>query len=154
MYDFHGFDELKEGQRLKVKGTPGADGKSFTALEVAMKEQKDQAEVEGLVQSVDGSAGVLRVANMNFDITEGTVIKDMAKMEITLSDLKEGDVVKVKGQFSQDSRFVTSKVKMKESMGFNIEEIQGNIESVDAAAHTLDVFGVTVLITEKTSIEL
>ena len=154
MYDFHGFDELKVGQRLKVKGSPGADGTSFTALEIAMKAQKDQAEIEGQVQKVEDAARVLRVANINFDIPDGTVIKDVMKMEIGLSDLKEGDVVKVKGQYSPSSRFVTEKVKMKESMGFNIEEIQGDIQSIDAGMHTLEMVGMTVRITEKTSIEL
>jgi len=132
MYDYHGFDELKVGQRLKVKGTPGPDGGTFSALEIAAKEQKDQSEIEGLIQRVDCAGRTLRVVNMNFDIPAGTVIKDVTKMEIGLENLKEGDVVKVKGRYDPNTSFVTEKVKMKESMGFNIEELQGNIDAIDA----------------------
>jgi len=153
MYDFHGFNELTVGQRLKVKGTPGPDGASFSALEIAAKEQKDQAEVEGLVQAIDSAARMLRVVNMDFDIPVGTVIKDVSKMEIDLDRLKEGDVVKVKGHYDPSTSFVTEKVKVKESMGFNIEELQGNIDAIDPDSHTIDMIGVKVIVTEKTSIE-
>ena len=153
MYDFHGFEELKVGQRLKVKGTPGSDGGTFAALEIAAKEQKDQAEIEGLVQSVDSAGRTLRVVNMSFDIPAGTVIKDVSKMEIELGNIKEGDVVKVKGHYDPSTRFVTEKVKMKESMGFNIEELQGNIDAIDPDSHTIEMIGVKVIVTEKTSIE-
>ena len=152
MYDYHGFEELKVGQRLKVKGTPGSDGGTFSALEIAAKEQKDQAEIEGLVQNVDCAGRTLRVVNMDFAVPPGTVIKDVSKREIDLENLSEGDVVKVKGQYG--TSFITAKVKMKESMGFHIEELQGNIDSIDAAAHTIEMVGMKVIVTEKTSIEL
>ena len=152
MYDFHGFEELKVGQRLKVKGTPGAEGGSFNALEIAAKENKDQAEIEGLIQNVDCAGRTLRVVNIDFDVPQGTVIKDVSKREIDLENLKEGDVVKVKGHY--DSGFVTEKVKMKESMGFNIEEIQGSVDSIDPESRTLEMIGIKVVLTEKTSIEL
>lgn len=153
MYDYRGFGELKVGQRLKVKGTPAADGKSFTALEIALKEQKDQAEIEGLVQGVDPSTSTLRIANMDIVIPTDAVVKNTSKMEIDLGDLREGDVVKVKGPYHASSKFVPEKVKMKESMGFNIEELQGTIDQVDEATHTFAMIGVQVVVTEKTSIE-
>ena len=154
MYDYHGFEELKVGQRLKVKGTPGSDSGSFSALEIAAKEQKDQAEIEGLVQRVDCDGRTLRVLNMDFEVPHGTVIKDVSKREIDLENLNEGDVVKVKGQYGPNTSFVTEKVKMKESMGFNIEELQGNIDAIDADSHTIHMVGMKVIVTEKTSIEL
>ena len=154
MYDFRGFDELKLGQRLKVKGTPNADGSTFTALEIAAKEHKDISEVEGLVQAVDASGGRLRLVNRNFSVPDSAVIKDTMKTEIGLDGLKEGDVVKVKGAYEPGSPFLASKVKMKESMGFNIEEMQGCIDSIDIDSHRFEMIGVTILVTEKTSIEL
>ncbi len=154
MYDFRGFDELKVGQRLKVKGTPSADGSTFTALEIAAKEHKDIAEIEGLVQAVDVSSGVLRLVNKDFSIPGNAVIKDTMKNEIGLDGLKEGDVVKVKGTYEPGTPFSASKVKMKESMGFNIEEMQGCIDSLDADGHRFEMIGVTVVVTEKTAIEL
>ena len=152
MYDYHGFEELKVGQRLKVKGTPGSEAGTFCALEVAAKEQKDQAEIEGVVQSVDYAGRTLRVVNMTFDIPQGTVIKDVSKREIDFENLSEGDVVKVKGRYN--TNFLTEKVKMKESMGFNIEELQGNIDSINADSHMIEMMGVKVIFSEKTSIEL
>ena len=152
MYQFRGFDELKVGQRVKVKGTPG-DGGTFTSLEIAVKESKDQAEVEGLVQQVDPQSHKLRIANMDLSIPEDAVVKNEAKAEIGLGDLKPGDVVKVKGTYAPGPGFVPEKVKMKESMGFHIEELQGSIDAIDAGAHSFQMIGVTVLVTEKTSIE-
>ncbi len=60
----------------------------------------------------------------------------------------------MKGQYGPNTSFVTEKVKMKESMGFNIEELQGNIDAIDADSHTIDMVGMKVIVTEKTSIEL
>jgi hypothetical protein len=152
MYDFHGFDELKVGQRVKIKGTPG-DAGTFTALEIAVKEPKDEAELEGVVQAVDPAARRLRVLNMDFELPGEVVVKDLMKAEIDIGGLAVGDVVKVKGDYHPSTGFIPVKVKMKENLGFAAEEIQGVIDSVDPEHHRFQTVGVTVIVTEKTSIE-
>ena len=152
MYDFYGFDELKVGLRIKVKGTPG-EGRTFHALEIAMKESKDQAEVEGVIQAVDPATRRLRVVNLDFELPGDAVVKDLMKAEIGVADLSVGDIVKVKGDYHPSTGFLPAKVKMKEGMGFSIEEIQGVIDSVDAQNHCFEIVGLTVVVTEKTSIE-
>jgi hypothetical protein len=152
MYDFHGFDELKVGRRVKVKGTPGADG-TFSALEIAIKESKDEAEVEGVIQELDPAARRLRVVNMDFELPADIVVKDLMKNEVGLDALAVGDLVKVKGGYHPGSGFVPVKVKRKESPGFAIEEVQGVIDSVDEQNHRFETVGLTVVVSDRTSIE-
>ena len=145
----------------KLLRSPRYQGNSLSQAELQKRNEALEkthraalAQVEGLVQAVDASGGRLRLVNRDFSVPDSAVIKDTMKTEIGLDGLKEGDVVKVKGAYEPGSPFLASKVKMKESMGFNIEEMQGCIDSIDIDSRRFEMIGVTILVTEKTSIEL
>jgi len=147
-----GFNDLKVGQRVKVKGKSGEDGK-FTALEVNIKPSEDGAALEGKVQGVDTQKNTIRLLFRDIAMQNGVVIKNIQRNDIGLKDLKADDVIKVKGAYSAAKGFVPEKIKMQEARGFNIEEMQGQIDSVDQAGKMIEVLGVAVQISEKTEIE-
>jgi hypothetical protein len=146
-------NDLKVGQRVKVKGKPG-EGRTFMALEIGLKEGDDQTEMEGLIQSLDHQRKTLRLLNQEVMVSGSAEIKDLGRNSIGLQNLKVGDLVKLKGNYSASGGFVPNKIKMKQAMGFTIEELQGHIGKIDPAKKTLEVAGVTVVVNEKTSIEL
>jgi hypothetical protein len=147
-----GFNNLKVGQRVKVKGKP-AEGNSFSALEISIKPGDEESALEGKIQSLDPEKNVLRLMNRDFVLNGSVEIKNVQRQAITLKNLKAGDIVKLKGPYSAANGFAPVKAKMQEPKGFNIEELQGHINKIDAAAKTLDVLGFAVAVNDKTEIE-
>ena len=153
MHYFIGFEELEVGQRLKIKGKLDGGGE-FMALEISMKAPKDQAEIEGMVQDIDHQEKTLRILNREVALSNGIGIRDLQGHVLGLEGLKVGDMVKLKGKYSESQGFIPARIKMKETMAsFNIEELQGVINEVDQEKKTLNVVGFTVAISEKTTIE-
>lgn len=152
MGEIIGFNTLKIGQRVKVKGKPDKSG-HFLALEVSVKPPDEQVAIEGKVQSIDPHKNALHVLNREFALTNGVEIKNVQRQSITLKDIKMGDVVKLKGTFSAATGFQPAKVKLQESKGFSIEELQGDISQIDAASKTLHILGIPVVLNEKTEVE-
>jgi len=146
-----GFDNLKMGQRVKVKGKP-AEGNNFSALEISIKPGDEEAALEGKIQSLDPEKNTLRLMNRDFALNGSVEIKNVQRQPIALKNLKPGDIVKLKGPYSASSGFTPAKVKMQESKGFNIEELQGGINKIDSAQKTLDILGFTVMVNDKTEI--
>ncbi|MCG3119076.1 MAG: hypothetical protein ALAOOOJD_01404 [bacterium] len=147
-----GFNNLKVGQRVKVKGKP-ADGNNFSALEVSIKPGDEECALEGKIQSLEVEKNSMRLMNRDFVLNGSVEIKNVQRQPITLKNLKAGDLVKLKGPFSEATGFAPVKVKMQESKGFNIEELQGGITKIDAATKTLEVLGFTIIVNDKTEIE-
>jgi len=147
-----GFNNLKVGQRVKVKGKP-VEGNSFSALEVSIKPGDEDCALEGKIQSLDPAKNSLRLLNRDFMVNGGVDIRNVQRQPIALQNLKAGDIVKLKGPYSESKGFAPVKVKMQESKGFNIEELQGKINQIDAGAKTLDVLGFTIVVNDKTEIE-
>jgi len=147
-----GFNTLKVGQRVKVKGKPAKDG-SFVALEVSIKSADENAACEGKIQGLDPQKNSIRLMEREFILPSGIEIANVQRKAITLGDLKVGDVVKLKGAYSASQGFTPVKVKMQEFKGFSIEELQGDIQQIDPAGKTLNVLGFTIITNEKTEIE-
>lgn len=147
-----GFNNLKVGQRLKVKGKP-AEGNNFAALGIGIKAGDDECTLEGKIQSLDAASNTLRLMNRDFKLNGGVEIRNVQRQPITLQNLKVGDIVKLKGSFAPANGFAPVKVKAQEPKGFNIEELQGKIDNIDAAGKTLEVLGFTVTVSDKTEIE-
>lgn len=145
-------NSLQIGQRVKVKGRPGGDG-TFQALEVSVKPPDDQVAIEGKIQALDAQQNSLRLMNRDFVLPAGAEIKDVQRQSVPLSKLKIGEVVKLKGTYSATAGLRIERVKMQESKGFSIEELQGDINKIDPEKKTLDVLGITVVLSEKTEIE-
>lgn len=147
-----GFSNLKVGQRIKVKGKP-AEGNGFAALAISIRAGDDECTLEGKIQSLDAAANSLRLMNRDFKLNGGVEIKSVQRQAVTLQNLKVGDIVKLKGPYAEASGFAPVKVKAQEPKGFNIEELQGKIDKIDAADKTLMVLGFTVMVGDKTEIE-
>ncbi len=146
-----GFSNLKIGQRVKVKGKPANDG-GFEAMEVEIKPPDEAAALEGKIQNLDAQKSVLRLMNRDFVVSGGVEIKNAQRQSINLATLRVGDIVKLKGTYSAANGFMPAKVKMQEPKGFGIEELQGNIDKIDADRKTLDILGFSVVATDKTEI--
>lgn len=147
-----GFNNLKMGQRVKVKGKP-AEGNNFSALEISIKPGDDEAALEGKIQSLDAEKNTVRLMNRDFALTNGVEIKNVQRQAITLKNLKMGDIIKLKGPYAEPNGFTPSKAKMQEPKGFNIEELQGKIDKIDPEKNALEILGFTVLVNDKTEIE-
>jgi hypothetical protein len=118
-----------------------------------VKPDEEGAALEGMIQSIEVQKNLLRLLNRDVVLTNRVEIKNLQRQLITLNELKVGDVVKVKGAYSPAKGFLPAKVKMQEPKGFNIEEIQGHIQKIDAAKNALEVCGITIMLNEKTEIE-
>jgi len=147
-----GFNDLKVGQRVKVKGKSNEAG-SFVALEISVKAPADHAEIEGLLQGIDQQKNTLRIMNREITVPSTVTIKTLQLNNSGLSGLKIGDMVKLKGKYSAAGGFALEQIKVKETFGFNVEELQGAINQADREMKTLDVVGFTVLVNAKTTIE-
>jgi hypothetical protein len=62
-------------------------------------------------------------------------------------------VVKLVGQYSESTGFVPEAIRMKATLAFNIEKLQGAVEQVNVEEKTLRVLGFTVRLNERTVIE-
>jgi ADP-heptose:LPS heptosyltransferase len=137
------FNDLKVGQRVKVKGSPDEDA-VFVALKIGLVAPADDSEIEGLIQSIDHRKNTLRLLNRDFILLDGITVKDSHRNIIGLKDLKVGDSVKLKGKYSGPEGFVPKKIKRQETTGFDLEELQGNIDKIDREKKILNVVGFTV----------
>ena len=147
-----GFTDLKVDQRVKVKGQAGEGGK-FIAVEVGIKPQDDEVSLEAKIQGVDLQKNSLKIMSRDLAISNNVMIKNIPRQLVTLRELKAGDVVKIKGNYSRANGFVPAKIKMQEPRGFTIDELQGPIGKIDQAGKTLELLGFTIVVNEKTEIE-
>lgn len=147
-----GFNELKIGQRVKVKGQASEGGK-FMALSIIVKPEEDDVSLEGKLQGVNVERNTVRVLHRDFAVGAGAMIKNLARQDVGVKDLKAGDVIKIKGKFAPATGFVPLKIKVQEPKGFAIDELQGAINAIDREADTLAVIGVTISLNEKTEID-
>lgn len=152
MSEIVGFNDLKIGQRVKVKGQAGEDGK-FKALGVIVKPEEDDVSLEGKLQGLDAARYAIRVMHREFNVERGALIKNLARQDVGLEQLKVGDMIKVKGRFSPAGGFVPVKIKVQQPKGFAIDELQGTINKIDREAQMIDVIGFAVALNEKTEID-
>lgn len=145
------FNDLKVGQRVKVKGKPGEDG-AFLASEISTKAPADQAVIQGLIQRIDHQKNTLRLFNREFVLPDGVAIKDSQRQILGLKDLKAGDMVQLKGRYSESEGFVPEKIKLQEASDFDLAELQGDINKIDREKKTLVVVGFTVTVSDDTKI--
>jgi hypothetical protein len=151
MHPIIGFDHLNVGQKVKLKGKP--EGQAFSAWEISFKETDGLAKIEGVIQRLDHREGIVRLFNHDFSLPRGIKVKDLQRNFVDINVLKAGDLVKLKGQYSPSTGWVPEKINMKASMGFDIDELHGTIDTIDRERKTLEVAGFTVFVTEKTTIE-
>ncbi len=138
------------GQRVKVKGAR-ADGQLFRATKIRPNDDGlEWEELEGGIEWVDAATGT-------FGLLGCTVWVDADRratgtwQRVSRGDLRRGTVAKVSGTF-RDGRFAPTRLIVKEPHAVVVEEIQGEIRSIDEAAARLDVAGFTVCVDARTKL--
>ena len=163
--------DVQVGDRILVRGKPSDDGKSFAAAAViAMKrsdvEAKQQAEREdwqkrgvgGLVSAVDPTTGVITISvaapggakPLAVQTTKDTMLLRYAAGSVNFDDAKSapidqiraGDQLRARGARSADG----SSFAAEEIVSGSFRNISGTVNSVDAAANSVNV---TDLVTKK-----
>lgn len=147
-----GFEELKIGQRVKVKGQ-AAEGGKFMALGIIVKPEEDDVSLEGKLQGVNVENNTLRIMHRDFKLGNGAQIKSLARQDVGLQDLKTGDVIKIKGKYAPATGFTPLKIKVQEPKGFAIDELQGAITKIDRETTSIEVIGLAIALNEKTEID-
>lgn len=153
--------DVQVGDRMLAGGKPGDDGQSVVATTVivmkqadlAQKQQQDREDwqkrgVGGIVTAVDASSGVITISvTPTFNIAIQTSPKtaflryapDSVKFSDakagTLSQIKNGDQLRARGDRSEDGKQVTAD----EIVSGSFRNIAGTVISVNTAENTIDV---------------
>jgi hypothetical protein len=153
MQKLNGFSGLRVGQHVKISGKH-RDGQGFLAVEITCEPAADDdVKLEGLIQQVDLTKRYLRIFDQKVLIRDGLEIKDIEGNRLSLSALRPGAMAKLKGVYLEPEGFSPRKITVEARMDFNIEEMQGVVGKIDRTKKTLQVNGITVLVTAKTNIE-
>lgn len=156
--------DLREGDRVLVRGKMGDDGKTFTAVtvvamkkeEVAEKQAQEKAEwqrhgIGGLVKTVDAANGVVTISTVSaagskgvsVHATQTTVVRRYAADSVKFDDakisslaaVKPGDQLRARGMRSADGAEFTAD----EIVTGSFRNIAGTILTVDAKAGAMTV---------------
>jgi len=156
--------DLQPGDRILVRGTLAADGKSVNAISVIAMKKTDIAEkqahereewqkhgVGGLVNSIDAAAGTITIAtaasgdkkNLLIHFSKDTVLRRYAPDSTKFDDVKpapldqiqKGDQLRARGARSADGSELTAD----EVVSGSFRNIAGTISSIDSTASTITV---------------
>ena len=146
-----GFDDLKVGQRVRVKGK--LDGDAVKALEITMQPPEDDASISGMLESINYEKSSLRIIGRELAVPQNVEVKDLERNLVSFKNLKAQTMVTVKGKYSPPNSFVPRLIRMKEMLGLNVEKMKGTIEAIDHEKKTLRLLGFTVQASPKTIVE-
>ncbi|NUO84200.1 hypothetical protein HUU05_29355 [candidate division KSB1 bacterium] len=138
---FLSFNDLQIGQHVKVSGK-FREGEGFLAVEITPETSGGEAEMTCAVQSVAGRR--LRVCGCEIAVPEDLEIKDLDGNRLAPSALKTGTMLKLKGLYEEGRGFTLKKLKLRDTLEFNIDEMQGVIVKLDREKKTLRLNGVPV----------
>ena len=156
--------DLQPGDRILVRGTLAADGKSVLAVSVIAMKKMDIAEkqahereewqrhgVGGLVSAVDAAQGTITITtnalgagkDVTVHFSKQTVLRRYAADSVKFDDakpapveeIKPGDQLRARGSRSADGAELTAD----EIVSGSFRNIAGTIESLDASAGTITV---------------
>jgi co-chaperonin GroES (HSP10) len=154
--------DLQVGDRVLVRGKPGADAHSITAgaivvmkqADVAAKQQKDREDwqkrgVGGLVTAVDPATGTITLSTTSFTgaktVTvrtgKNTILRRYAPNSVKFDDakvapinqIKVGDQLRARGTKNADS----TELDAEEAVSGTFRNLAGQIVAVDPVANTL-----------------
>jgi hypothetical protein len=152
--------DLQTGDRILVGGKPSADNLSLAASSVVVMKRSDlearnqqdlqdwqKRGVDGPAVAVDAAAGTVTISvrskNVVIHISKTTVIRRYAPDSVKFDDAKSGtlqqihpgDQVRARGEHNADG----SELAAEEIVSGSFPVITGIVDSVDAAASTLNV---------------
>jgi hypothetical protein len=148
-----GFDELKVGQRVRVKGKLEGDG-TFRALEITMQPPEEEATMTSVIQNVNYDQPSISLLGRELPVPANMIIKDLDHNQVGLKELKAKTLVTVKGKYAPERGFMPFQIRMKETLGVNVDKMKGVIEAIDHEKKTLRVLGFTVTASPKTIVEV
>jgi len=148
----NGFGDFHVGHSVKISGK-FRHSAGFLAVEISLEPAIDEAEIECPIQQFDPRRKMLRLCDQEILLPDGLEIKDPEGNAAGLAALQPGSMVKLKGFYTAHGGFVAKKIKLRETMEFNFEQVQGAIESIDRERKILLVNGIKILVTPKTIVE-
>jgi co-chaperonin GroES (HSP10) len=154
--------DLQVGDRVLVRGKPGADAHSIAAgavvvmkqADLAAKQQKDREDwvkrgVGGLVASLDPATGTITLSTTSFTGTKtiavhankNTILRRYAPNSVKFDDamvapldqIKVGDQVRARGTKNAEN----TEIDAEEVVSGSFRNLAGTIVAVDTAANTL-----------------
>jgi hypothetical protein len=154
--------DLQIGDRILVRGRPGADAHSLAALAIivmkqsdaAAKQQKEREDwqkrgVGGLVTAVDQATSTITVSQASFGSTKSVVVHtskstilrryapDSVKFDdakiAPLDQIKVGDQLRARGSKNEDG----TELNAEEVVSGTFRNLAGQITTVDSVANTL-----------------
>ena len=154
--------DLQAGDRVLVRGKPGADAHSITAgavvvmkqADVAAKQQKDRDDwqkrgVGGLVTAIDPATRTITISTTSFTGTKAiaihtnknTILRRYAPNSVKFDDakvapleeVKVGDQLRARGTKNADN----TEIDAEEAVSGTFRNLAGTIVAVDIAANTL-----------------
>lgn len=152
MYRPIGFKDLRVGQRVRLKGKLNEDG-TFIALEIRVMEPGETSVIVGLIQRIHHHKYMLRIHNRDHSLPKTIAVKDLLCNNAHFADLAPESMVTLKGNYSPRRGFMPNQLKMKKTLGFNIDKLKGEIEEIKPDQRRLKILGYTVVVDKRTIIE-
>lgn len=153
MAQIPGFEGLQPDQRVKLKGKFDEEG-VFTAFEVTLRSHDENASIVGLIQEIDHASHTIQLLNRKLKVPADIEVTDFIQNDVRFEDLKPQTMVKIKVKYTAPDTLEPLLIKVRETLGFNIDKLKGEIESIDRDQKIIRVLGFHVRLTEKTVIEL
>jgi len=147
--NFSDFADLRIGQHVKIIGKFNP-AMGFVAVEITLEPQLGDAEIMCAIGKVDLERRRMAVFDREIPLLHTHEVKDLDHRLVDLAELKSGQMVKLKGVYVERQGFLLKKIRMKETMEFNIEELRGVIDKIDPMSRHLWVNGFSVVATDKT----
>ncbi|MCA9410011.1 MAG: hypothetical protein KC944_02290, partial [Candidatus Omnitrophica bacterium] len=126
------FSDLMEGDFVKVKGCLGPDS-TIQAKQIILKDEDHEdceSKVRGTLTMIDLDTSTISVGIVQVQVNDQTKIEDdRTNQPLTLGDLQEGDVLKVKYCASGGIPIAT-KIEVKDSDDYDLDD-DGEIEEHD-----------------------
>lgn len=138
--------DIVAGQRVEVEGTVNTEGAIF-ADEIKIKTASN-AQIEGIVQSVDPVNNQLSMEGLTLNTTKTTQYLDKSEAKIrkfSLSDVAVGDKVEIRGYLLAD-RFIVTQLRREKPD--NDIKIDGEVTAL--TREEIVVNGIVVRISEDT----
>ncbi len=149
MSQFIDFAELQEGQYVKIAGKFFPDT-GFLAVEIVVEPVQGDDKIEAVLQKVDLQRNRIQVLNQELSLETVGWIQNTDNESEKTAMLSPGTLVKIKGRYDEKQGFIPEKMKLKETLEFNIEELQGRVLWVDREKRRLVVNGIPIVANGKT----
>ncbi len=147
---FLSINQIKPGDYLKISGKY-RPGQGFLAVEVEYESGSEWV-LESLVQALDADGSRLRLCDRWWSVPWDCPLKDETGVAANLSEVRPGQLIKLKGNGVPDGSFKIAKVRLKETMEFNVEMLKGHVQEVIPQQGQLRLLGIPVVLDARTVI--